>query len=183
MTTLKTLEWPKDKDELSNYRNLTFKIINIDKTKTNIDIEGISFENKNTKMRINDEILIGCTCKILELHSNGIMLGDITNDKNIIISKKFIFKNYHGKIVFQWQKINNKKNSNNKSGSLQNTHNKTEKKLVNEEVIPKNSLENKLKVLENKLKELELQFENHYHDIPTTGIRQFTKQHPFYKNP
>jgi len=120
MTTLKTFEWPKDKNELSNYRNLTFKIINIDsKPSQNRGFEGISFENNNTKMTITNEILIGCTCKILELHSNGIMLGNITNNENIIISKKFTFKDYNGKIVFQWQKINNKKISNNKSVNLQ----------------------------------------------------------------
>jgi len=35
--------------------------------------------------------------------------------------------------------------------------------------------------LEGKLKKLESEFDNHYHDIPTTGIRQFKEQHPYYK--
>ena len=40
-----------------------------------------------------------------------------------------------------------------------------------------------IKTLEDRLKKLENKFNNHYHDIPTTGVREFDVQHPFYKNP
>jgi len=40
-----------------------------------------------------------------------------------------------------------------------------------------------IKTLEERLKKLENKFNNHYHDIPTTGVREFDVQHPFYKNP
>ena len=35
--------------------------------------------------------------------------------------------------------------------------------------------------LQRELNKLQDNFDNHYHDIPTTGVKQFKKNHPYYQ--
>ena len=60
-----------------------------------------------------------------------------------------------------------------------------EKVNLNENLdMQKNSeienLQEQIKQLENKQKELESKLENHYHILPTSGMKSFEQAHPYY---
>ena len=42
------------------------------------------------------------------------------------------------------------------------------------------NLQEQIKQLENKQKELESKLENHYHILPTSGMKSFEQAHPYY---
>ncbi len=42
------------------------------------------------------------------------------------------------------------------------------------------NLQKQIKQLENKQKELESKLENHYHILPTSGMKSFEQSHPYY---
>ncbi len=53
----------------------------------------------------------------------------------------------------------------------------------NSNINNKNDIENlqeQIKQLENKQKELESKLENHYHILPTSGMKSFEQAHPYY---
>jgi len=43
------------------------------------------------------------------------------------------------------------------------------------------SIQEQISSLKEQIDKLNTEFENHYHDVPTTGIRQYSKEHPFLK--
>lgn len=46
---------------------------------------------------------------------------------------------------------------------------------------PNKKIQLQINLLKEELDKLKNEFSNHYHDIPTTGMRQFEQSHPFYK--
>lgn len=83
--------------------------------------------------------------------------------ENVIENKQQIDINYKEKIQNQQQK------------DVQ------QKDIQKEDINYIEKIQNQIDALKNEIEKLKNEFDNHYHDLPTTGIRQYTKEHPFLK--
>jgi hypothetical protein len=176
-----TYIWPDDYKKLEKLEQLQsrkFKIKSFD------NVKKLEYINTNTNS-INNEIstnkLINSICNIFRVDN------EILNLINVSVNQSPHSPYNITNIVYK-DKLNKIRLE--EIDSDINTDNKNEEKNYNvntnitdrkENLKLKNNLELEINKLKERLEKLENEFENHYHDMPTTGIRQFKNQHPYYK--
>lgn len=201
---LKYLELSKNNIQLGGSNDneiLTFSINNdssyLLECGQHVIIENITYESKpenpNYKLLENHNILSKCVGTVLSHKQGELVLIDVMTTGGEFITKiKFNKENFYiAKITLKKFKhhiyglVNsrddlpnnilylNKQNYNDKDNHLI--------PLPMSEPIKENNLEKSIEYLHIRLNILENKLNNHYHDIPTTGMRTYTNQHPFYK--
>lgn len=115
--------------------------------------------------------------KVFESDEKNLVLKDLKastkgeNGKDVEPLEEYTFNAYEYPKGIFFRKINL---SDNKNLNITNE---------NSNITNKNDIENlqeQIKQLENKQKELESKLENHYHILPTSGMKSFEQSHPYY---
>jgi hypothetical protein len=127
---------------------------------------------------------------------NKIIVGDIVQVKNTILQRdRFFSENsqvnvYVGETYWEVVEVSEdtlklkKKDSGLYNGEQQSFGKNDFKKVVldvQRNNQNENPIEKQIKLLQERLDSLEKNFKNHYHDIPTSGVKEFEEQHPYYK--
>jgi len=151
------------------YLKLSLKI-----QKGGVEHISISWPKDYEKIREDDMLMIEDFGNLDIYGLNSEEISFLRNQRNIIGNVKMVNKNKLelinltssgaklGKIVF--------------TGEENNDNNIYFRKIMTEN----NEIENQIKELEKKYNELENKLENHYHILPTSGIKIFEKMHPYY---
>ena len=127
---------------------------------------------------------------------NKIIVGDIVQVKNIILQRdRFFSENSQVNVSVgetYWEVLEvsedtlklKKRDSGLNNGELQSFGQDEFKKVVlnkQGDNQNENPIEKQIKLLQERLDSLENKFKNHYHDIPTSGVKEFEEQHPYFK--
>lgn len=146
-------------------------------------INNVSYTKKNNDSDVDIKNLIDCRASVLEIYDKGLYLDKIYKTIGKNAGKPFfegdlnLTKNLHintdnyDDLIIEFQIDEDKNESNNEFIN--------EKNIDNVELI--NMLKEKISNLESKIEKLESNLKNHYHDVPTTGMKLYDEQHPYFR--
>jgi hypothetical protein len=120
----------------------------------------------------------------LTRHNFGFMLMDqILDDYGFQVqSKKFKSEVFYGEIDGRKILALKPQTFMNRSGfSVAEAANFYKIETLEQNSNNDNNLIKQINQSEKKILDLELQLKNHYHDLPTTGMKLFTESHPYLK--
>jgi len=160
--------WPEGWKDLKGMVDFGEKKYKIKKIQTILPLKELPLE----KMLTNKDI-IGWTTEITDVTEDKIVMNGLI-DKNGIKQLDYViwFEKQHGSILLESEPFD-KSEDGISSQSLSKDLSGVAVLSKSEEVHNFIELKKEIEILQNRLEKIENKFNNHYHDIPTSGIRQF----------